>query len=468
MKKKLIIFLIVLFAYLSLNGNTTKKYEKYDSIATHYLLNALMFEEFTDFERAIINYETAYNQSNSSTFLINKAVDEYYLGNDENALKIFEDIDDMPKHLLKYRYYQYIMSSSVRNENISKEALNDLIKLYSEKDSKSKIKEGMFLLEKLLSNYKKYNKASYFELFLKNALLRDISQVHREFFSAVLFKFYSSVEVNNEKVINYVDSLLENYKESDYNQLVFVYDELIATKRLELAEKVHDVLNKVRYLDPEYYIFSYTMEKAKGNSKKTRKIISSAQDSYPGVYFELMSLQQFVNDKEFKNANIVYNNLVAEHPEDKNIYYRYIMSLIENDQIDKAIEIYETAINKFPEEISMRNNYAYLLVEHNKDIEKALELSNYAVEKEPENISFLDTLAWIYFIKGDYINAEIYIDKAFDQSGVLADPNSMELFDHYKKIKTKLIKYDDIQKIKINELTIALNECITSAMNLLK
>ena len=450
-------------------ANTTKRYQLYDRKATHYLLNALMFEEYSDFERAITNYEIAYNSSNSEILLISKAINEYYLGNDQAALRIFENIPKLPDQLSKYKYYQYILSNTERKEYVSTELLNELIKLYSKEGSKSEMKEGLFLLEKLLKNYKKYKEPSYFELFLLNALEMNVSEVHKKYFSAVLFKFYSIVEKNNDKVTEYVDELVLNYKDSDYKHLVFVYDELIDSKSLENAEKVYGILKKVRYLDPEYYIFNYSLEKAKGNTKKVRKIISYAQDFFPGVYFERVSMQEYLDQKEFNNANIIFNDLLLEAPKEiqkYQTYLIYIMALIENEYIDKAIEIYELALKEFPENIQLRNNYAYLLAEHKRDLDRAIDLAIDAVEKEPDNISFLDTLAWIYNVKGDCKKAEEYIEKIFDQSGILLDANSKELYEHYAKIKTKLNKSADIDKI--NELAIDLHECVNSAMSLLK
>jgi hypothetical protein len=449
-------------------ANTIKRYELYDRKATHYLLNALMFEEYSDFERAIINYETAYNSSNSDILLVSKAINEYYLGNDLAALKIFESIPKLPGQLLKYKYYQYLLSNIERKEYVSTELLNELIDLYSNDSSKSKLKEGLFLLEKLLKNYMKYNDASDFELFIKDAINRDISQVHKEYFSAVLFKFYSKVEKDDDKVTKYVDDLIRNYKDSDYKHLVFVYDELIDSKSLENAEKVFGILKKVRYLDPEYYIFDYAIETAKGNSKKARKILSYAQDSFPGIFFELLSLQQFLDQKEIKNATILFNQLLVKYHDDVQIYQRYIISLIENNFIDKAIEIYEITISKFPDQNTLMNNYAYLLAEQGKDLNKAIALAISVVEKEPNNISFLDTLAWIHYLNGDYEKAEEYINRTFALSGISLDPNSKEMYEHYTKIKLKLNKLEDIDKMKINELTITLHDCVYSAMSLLR
>jgi hypothetical protein len=42
------------------------------------------------------------------------------------------------------------------------------------------------------------------------------------------------------------------------------------------------------------------------------------------------------------------------------------------------------------------------------------------------------------------------------------------MYEHYTKIKLKLNKLEDIDKMKINELTITLHDCVYSAMSLLR
>ena len=55
------------------------------------------------------------------------------------------------------------------------------------------------------------------------------------------------------------------------------------------------------------------------------------------------------------------------------------------------------------------NNYAYSLVEREKDIEFALELAQNAIRLEPKSAAYLDTIGWIYFKMNDYDEALRYI-----------------------------------------------------------
>ncbi len=52
------------------------------------------------------------------------------------------------------------------------------------------------------------------------------------------------------------------------------------------------------------------------------------------------------------------------------------------------------------------------------------------IKIEPNNSTYLDTYAWIYFVKGKYLMAKTYIEKAIENDKT----NSSELVDHYGDI----------------------------------
>ena len=45
------------------------------------------------------------------------------------------------------------------------------------------------------------------------------------------------------------------------------------------------------------------------------------------------------------------------------------------------------------------NNYAYSLVERDKDIDFALELAQYAISSEPKSAAYLDTIVDLFQVK---------------------------------------------------------------------
>jgi predicted Zn-dependent protease len=61
--------------------------------------------------------------------------------------------------------------------------------------------------------------------------------------------------------------------------------------------------------------------------------------------------------------------------------------------------------HEFPNEPSLDNTLGYLLAERGEDLDYAEELVRRALEDDPENGAYLDSLAWIYYQRGDYEQA---------------------------------------------------------------
>ncbi len=89
----------------------------------------------------------------------------------------------------------------------------------------------------------------------------------------------------------------------------------------------------------------------------------------------------------------------------------------DRDEFGASAAAYQKAIFYEPDNAMYKNNYAYLLAEHDTRLETALEMIRQALEEEPENESFLDTIGWIYYKMGDYKRALRYIHQAVDIGG---------------------------------------------------
>ena len=96
----------------------------------------------------------------------------------------------------------------------------------------------------------------------------------------------------------------------------------------------------------------------------------------------------------------------------------------------QSFACYEEALKLDPTNVSLMNNYAYFLAVEGKDLDKAEQMSAKAVNAAPNNATFLDTYAWVYFKKGDYGLALIYIEYALKND----DSENAELLEHYGDI----------------------------------
>ena len=96
----------------------------------------------------------------------------------------------------------------------------------------------------------------------------------------------------------------------------------------------------------------------------------------------------------------------------------------------KAFETYEEALDIFPANTGVMNNYAYYLSLSDRDLDKAERMAAMAVKYNPDNATYLDTYAWVFFKKHDYNMALTYIKAAIDND----DSGMSDIFEHYGDI----------------------------------
>ena len=95
-------------------------------------------------------------------------------------------------------------------------------------------------------------------------------------------------------------------------------------------------------------------------------------------------------------------------------------------QAEQAFEAYDSALVYRDDNISCLNNYAYYLSLRGERLDEAEEMSYRTIKAEPQNITYLDTYAWILFMKKNYTEARIYMDKVVDpeapEDSILSNP----------------------------------------------
>lgn len=104
---------------------------------------------------------------------------------------------------------------------------------------------------------------------------------------------------------------------------------------------------------------------------------------------------------------------------------------------ERSFQYYDSCLVYNPDDAMALNNYAYYLSLQNTNLDEAEIMSRKSNELEPDNPTYLDTLAWILYLKGNYAEANRYIDRTLE----LMKPEELEEADdvkeHLKKIKGK-------------------------------
>ncbi|NVJ85169.1 MAG: tetratricopeptide repeat protein [Algoriphagus sp.] len=128
----------------------------------------------------------------------------------------------------------------------------------------------------------------------------------------------------------------------------------------------------------------------------------------------VLSLQEALNLNQGQNTQL---NQVA--------YGSLGSSLYNLGEIDSAFHYFDKALELNPNDEQVLNNYAYFLSLEKRDLEKAKQMAEKVVRKFPENGTFLDTYAWVLFQLGEYQEAYEYMEKALkfesEPSGTLLE-----------------------------------------------
>jgi tetratricopeptide (TPR) repeat protein len=82
------------------------------------------------------------------------------------------------------------------------------------------------------------------------------------------------------------------------------------------------------------------------------------------------------------------------------------------ESFEKAYENYDQCLAIQPDNYGVLNNYSYYLSLRGDRMDQALEMSTRLVENNPDNATFLDTHGWVLFVRGSYIDAHQYLEKA--------------------------------------------------------
>ena len=127
-----------------------------------------------------------------------------------------------------------------------------------------------------------------------------------------------------------------------------------------------------------------------------------------------------------------YNRALTISPNSINVLHSIAILYDDIGEWVKSDKIYDQLIDNDPKDAQAFNNYAYSLVERNKDLKRALAYAKKAVELEPKNPSYLDTIGWAYFKMDDLKRAKKYIRQSIE----IQDDNSVVL-EHFGDILMK-------------------------------
>lgn len=189
--------------------------------------------------------------------------------------------------------------------------------------------------------------------------------------------------------------------------------------------------------NPDGWVYLSSFYFDKNDFQKAAMVLTEASNFIPEEFRVIFLLGiAYQRMREHEEAASILERALRLNPRDINALSSLALAYDELKRHAEADSLYEQALTVDPRNHIVLNNYAYSLAERDLDLERALTMAKEAVQQQPENASYLDTIGWVYFKLGEYVEAEKFIRKAVDRGD--ASPVVLEhLGDVYCKLGQK-------------------------------
>ncbi|MBU1001268.1 MAG: tetratricopeptide repeat protein [Proteobacteria bacterium] len=227
--------------------------------------------------------------------------------------------------------------------------------------------------------------------------------------------------------------------DGDVPPKIWFYLALLAYEGDHDSEKALEYLSKIPANDQHYrQAMRFRIHLLMDNERyaEAGELILHQQKAHPDLseYWLLeSSLAQRQND--LPGARAVLERALARWPKETGLLYSLGIVLDKMDLRAEALETMERIITLNPEHADALNFVGYVLADDGKDLDRAMVLISRALELEPDSGYIIDSLAWLYFRRGE-------IDRAWEEirRAVEHVPDDPIVWEHYGDIATALGK----------------------------
>jgi Flp pilus assembly protein TadD len=121
---------------------------------------------------------------------------------------------------------------------------------------------------------------------------------------------------------------------------------------------------------------------------------------------------QFEGAKRYEEALAVATEAAEKAPENPAVWFSVGVVQDKLGRLDQVIAAMEKVIALDPKHATALNYLGYTFADRNMRLPEAEKLVQRALEIRPDDGYFLDSLAWVYYRRGDYRRAEEEIRRA--------------------------------------------------------
>ncbi|MCR6593583.1 ATP-dependent nuclease subunit B [Campylobacter insulaenigrae] len=386
------------------------------------IIQALIYEDHSEYKNACDIYTQLFEDSNESIYL-QKALFLALSHNLQQKEKLLETSKDFLN-------------------------LTPIIRLHAiyafEQGNYQKAEEYTFKLIQEEQNYKNYELLG--DIYAKKGLFTKAIEAYNQAYEIFAYEnlLLKITELNiRTKNTNQAKENLEKFRKNygcslnTCTLLLKIYQDQNNTQAsMQILYELYKISNDTRYI--------YAIIDLLNKEKKYTQALDIAQEYNLNTDIKVYLYTQI---KDYSKA---YNLALKQYELEKNKKYLAMAAILEfENYMDKKNQKIldkkrlESILKKFEESVDIRsdslyqNFYGYTLIEYDIDVKKGIELVGWALEQEPNNAYYLDSLAWGYYKLKE-------CDKAYDiLQTILQDKdfvNSDEGKEHIKAIKKCLNK----------------------------
>ncbi len=247
--------------------------------------------------------------------------------------------------------------------------------------------------------------------------------------------------------LNYAQTVMKQFPPNSVEKDALYIRALLAANLERDMDKALGYLHKIPADTPNYssvLLFQIHVLIEKKDWQQARVICLKGKELYPtDPMFPLVLAELYEKTNDKGKALRVLLEAEKRWPGNTDLLFSLGSALYQQHKVNEALERMEKVILIDPNHASALNFLGYTLVENNQNLDRALALIQRAIKKEPGNGYFLDSLAWVYFKRGNIQKAWQAIQESVQQIN-----DEYEIWEHYAIIAQSLNKTQEQQKAK--------------------
>ncbi|BBD07871.1 tetratricopeptide repeat protein [Desulfovibrio ferrophilus] len=227
--------------------------------------------------------------------------------------------------------------------------------------------------------------------------------------------------------------------DGDVPPKIWFYLAVLAYEGDQNSETALEYLSKIPAANQHYHRavrFRIHLLMDNGRFAEAQELILHQQKANPDQSeYWLLESSLAQRQKDLPGARTVLERALVRWPKDTDLLYSLGIVLDKMDLRDEGLATMERIITMDPEHADALNYVGYVLADESRDLERAMVLISRALEREPDSGYIIDSLAWLYFRRGESARAWEEIRRAVER--VADDPI---VWEHYGDIAAALGK----------------------------